>query len=415
MPDKVAIGPFEMDLVHGRLLRDGIEQEVRPQAWRALKVLAQSQGELVEYDQLIREAWDVHVSKHTVASTINEIKRVLAEYGSWIVCRPKAGYRLELHRSDELIRRGSHYRNQYTRLGFENALRCFQEAAKDDSLDFRPFEGIANTYLLLAGFLMRAPAEMCDSFREAHAKSASLCGLTPAIRLDRAFAFLVFERKLKEAEAELIALQAEMPGCVHIYIRLALIQLASGRIAAARSYLPFARGCDPLAPELAFLEVVIHLFSREFDKAIAWGKRAVELHPGSQIARAFYAEALDFAGNCGAAQEQYGLAASISADTTWIHADRARSLAIHGSTHEAETIFNQLERRRASEYVDAYHMALLLDALGRREDALAEVARAYHENSYALLFSTLDAKAEPLRSDPRFERLRKRMVRAAAA
>src|SRR5579864_160782 len=98
MPDKVAIGPFEVDLVHGRLLRDGIERELRPQAWRALKVLVQSQGELVAYDHLIREAWDVHVSKHTVASTINEIKRVLEEYGSWIICRPKVGYRLELHR-----------------------------------------------------------------------------------------------------------------------------------------------------------------------------------------------------------------------------------------------------------------------------------------------------------------------------
>ncbi|HTA44322.1 MAG TPA: winged helix-turn-helix domain-containing protein [Bryobacteraceae bacterium] len=415
MPDKVAIGPFQVDLVRGRLLRDGIEREIRPQAWRALKVLVQSQGELVEYNHLIREAWDVHVSKHTVASTINEIKRVLEEYGSWIICRPKAGYRLELHRSDDLIRRGWHYRNQYTRLGFENALCCFRKAAADDSFDFRPFEATANIYLLLAGFLMRAPAEMCDSFREAHAKSALLCGLTPTIRLDRAFAFFIFERKLKEAEAELLALQSEMPRCVHIYVRLALIQLASGRIAAARSFLPFARACDPLAPELAFLEIVIHLFSREFEPAMACGRRAVELHPGSQIARAFYAEALDFAGDISAAQEQYRLAASISADATWIHADRARSLAIHGSIREAASIFDQLERRRATDYVDAYHMALLLDALGRREEALAEVARAWQENSYALLFSTLDAKAESLRSDPTFERLRKRMVRAAAA
>jgi tetratricopeptide (TPR) repeat protein len=233
--------------------------------------------------------------------------------------------------------------------------------------------------------------------------------------MDRAFAFLVFDRRLKDAESELLAVQPELPQSVHIYVRLALIQLASGRVAAARSYLPFARASDPLAPELAFLEIVIHLFSREFDQAMVCGKRAVELHPGSQIARAFYAEALDFAGHNAEALEQYRLASSISPDTTWIRADQARSLALHGSIDEAASILDELERQRESQYVGAYHLALLLDALGRRNEALEELRRACEENSYALLFSLLDAKAAALRSDPRFERLRKRMVRAAAA
>ena len=47
--------------------------------------------------------------------------------------------------------------------------------------------------------------------------------------------------------------------------------------------------------------------------------------------------------------------------------------------------------------------------------ALQEVARACRENSYALLFSLLDAKASALRCDPRFEKLRKRLFRTAAA
>jgi len=160
---------------------------------------------------------------------------------------------------------------------------------------------------------------------------------------------------------------------------------------------------------------VIHLFSGQFGRAMAYGKRAVELHPGSQIARAFYAEALDFAGHGPEALEQYRLAASISPDTTWIRADQARSLALHGSIEEATSILDELERQRPSQYVDAYHLALLLDALGRRDAALQEVGRACRENSYALLFSLLDAKASALRCDPRFERLRKRLFRAAAA
>jgi DNA-binding winged helix-turn-helix (wHTH) protein len=46
---------------------------------------------------MIREAWDgISVSRNTVAVTIAEVKKVLQEYGSWIRCRPKLGYRLEV-------------------------------------------------------------------------------------------------------------------------------------------------------------------------------------------------------------------------------------------------------------------------------------------------------------------------------
>ena len=136
MTEMIALGPFQVDLNHGRLLRDGVERDLRPQAFRALKVLMQSRGEMVDYGQLAHKAWDVHVSKHTVASTINELKHALEEYGCWITCRPKVGYRLEMHSSDDLIRRGWHFRNQYTRLGFENALRCFHQATDEDYSDF---------------------------------------------------------------------------------------------------------------------------------------------------------------------------------------------------------------------------------------------------------------------------------------
>jgi DNA-binding winged helix-turn-helix (wHTH) protein/tetratricopeptide (TPR) repeat protein len=415
MTEMIALGPFQVDVDHGRLLRDGVERNLRPQAFRALKVLIQSYGEMVDYGQLARKAWDVNVSRHTVASTINEIKHVLEEYGCWITCRPKVGYRLEIHRSDDLIRRGWHFRNQYTRIGFENALRCFHQATDEDWGDFRTFEAIANTSLLLAGFLMRAPSQMRSSFVRAHSSAALLCGPTLTLRMDRAFALFVFERKLTEAESELVALQSEMPHCVHIYVRRALIRLASGDIAGARSLMPQARASDPLAPELALLEIVLRLFSGEFDAAVTWGKQAVDLHPGSQIARAFYAEALDFAGHAAEATEQYRLAADMSQDASWIRADQARSFAIHGAFNEAVKILADLESRREAEYVDAYHLALLLDALGRRDEAFGELERACQESSYSLLFSVCDPKAAALRCDPRFEGVRKRATRQAPA
>jgi tetratricopeptide (TPR) repeat protein len=224
---------------------------------------------------------------------------------------------------------------------------------------------------------------------------------------------LGFERKIAEAEAELLAIRPERPNSMHLHVRLALVYIASGRLDDARAAMLRAQAADPLAPDLAFLGIILRLFGREFDAAVDWGKNTLDLHPSAQVGRAFYAEALDFAGHTEEALAHYRLAAAISPDTPWIRADQARCLALHGHSDEAEAILAELQRTRETEYVDAYHVALLLDALGRRDEAFQELERAYNEGSYALVFSALDAKADGVRTDPRFASLRSRVFRTA--
>ena len=409
--EPIALGPFRVNLATTRLSRDGVEIELRPRAFRALKVLIQNPGRLVDYQQLIQEAWDgTHVSKHTVAVTISEIKHSLGECGAWINCQPRFGYRLEIPQSEVLIRRGWHFWNQCSQTGYENALRCFQEAAAADGADFRAFEGISNTYLMLAGFLMRAPRDIHGPFLEAQKRAVELCGLTPELRLDRAFARYVFERNFAEAESELLAIQPERPNSVHLYIRLALICLGSGRINEARARMQQAQANDALLPEVALLVTIVRFFGREFTAAVKWGKNTLDLHPASQIGRVFYAEALEYAGQPEESLAQYRLANALSPDTMWIRADQARFLARHGQLVEAAAMLADLQRIRENHYVDAYHMALLLDALGKRDEAFRELERAFEENSYTLLFAGLDAKADELRSDPRFVLLRRKAL-----
>src|SRR5262249_53487543 len=153
----------------------------------------------------------------------------LGEYSSWITCRPKFGYCLEVRQSDDLIRRGWHFWGQFTRAGFENALQCFEQAAANDSAAFRAFEGVASTYLMLAGFRMRAPRDVHAAFADAHGRAVALCGLTPELRLDRAFGLFVFERRVADAEAELLAVRRERPNSVLLQVRLALIYVVSQR------------------------------------------------------------------------------------------------------------------------------------------------------------------------------------------
>src|SRR6204780_604872 len=142
--EQVAFGPFSVDMAGHRLRRGDSELELRPQAFRALNVLIRNSGRYVHHDQMIREAWDgISVSPNTVAVTIVEVKKVLQEYGSWIRCRPKLGYALEVPRAEDLIKKGWHLWERRTREGLEKALACFEQAAREDGTDFRAFEGIS--------------------------------------------------------------------------------------------------------------------------------------------------------------------------------------------------------------------------------------------------------------------------------
>jgi hypothetical protein len=61
--------------------------------------------------------------------------------------------------------------------------------------------------------------------------------------------------------------------------------------------------------------------------------------------------------------------------------------------------------------VDAYPLAFVYDALGRQNEALAELERAAAENSPYLFMMDIDPRLDGLRSNPRFTRLRNRFFR----
>ena len=405
--EQIAFGPFRLDTTTTTLLRDGQELELRPQAFHALRALIHNRGRYVGYAQMINQAWDGNlVSKHTVAVTIGEVKKILGEFGLWISYRPKLGYRLEVPRSDDFVKQGWHFWSRRTREGFEKALDCFQHAALENASDFRAFEGISLCYLLLGTYGMRAPREMYSGFLQAHKRAVELCGLTPERRADRAHGLHIFEHRFEEAEAELLQAQRESPDSPEVYVRLTMLYVTQNRLDDALNILLAARTTHTLWPTVPANEILIRVCRREYDAAVACGKKALELHPYLYLGRLFYGEALEHSGRIEEALEQYRMATIMSPDLSWLRAYEAKCLAKQGRKKEAQKIAAELNQIRKTQYVDAYYMALLMDALGERDQAFQELERAYHEKSVALFMVDVDPKLDELRTDSRFAILR---------
>lgn len=408
--EQITFGPFRLDTTTTTLLRDGHELELRPQAFNALRALIHNRGRYVGYAQMINQAWDGNlVSKHTVAVTIGEVKKILGEFGLWISYRPKLGYRLDVPHSDDLVKQGWHFWSRRTREGFEKALDCFQQAAIENPSDFRAFEGISLCYLLLGTYGMRLPREMYSGFLQAHKRAVELCGLTPERRADRAHGLHLFEYKLDEAETELLQAQEESPDSPEVYVRLTMLYITQGRLDDALNILLRARVTHSLWPTVPANEILVRFFRREFESAVACGKRALELHPYLYLGRLFYGEALEHCGKHVQALEQYRLAVIMSPDLPWLQAVEGACLAKHGRRKEATAILTELLQIRKVQYVDAYFMAVLLDALGDTDMAFQELERAYHEKSPLIFALAVDPRLDNLRGDPRFPALLSRV------
>jgi DNA-binding winged helix-turn-helix (wHTH) protein len=407
----ITFGPFTIDLAASRVLRDGAELRMRPQAFHVLRTLAAHGGRLIDGDQLIREAWGgTNVSRHTVHVTIAEVRRILNDCGSWIVHQPKGGYCLRIPKSDTLIRHGYHFLNLRSREGFERALECFQEAAAEAPRDHRAYEGQGNCHLLMASFGTRPGREMFPAFLRAYERAVALVGATPEMRCNHAHAIHMYQRRLTDALAEFDCVIAESPALTLAHVRKTLLLVTMGDLDAALESAKRAHDTDPLLPLTSAAEVNVRLWRREFEAAAKIGAQAVQLQPYFMLCRAYYGVALEFSGRVEDALEQYQIGGVVTQGLPWMRALEGACLVKLGRRSDARAVLNELLARRHTEYIDSYAIARLHHALGDVDAAFVELARAIDESVGGLYAIRFDPLLDGFRSDRRFTRLLKRYL-----
>ncbi len=206
----------------------------------------------------------------------------------------------------------------------------------------------------------------------------------------------------------------EEPRLETIYVRLAVLYCTMERLDDALDIIRDGRASDPLYPVLPSTETFVRLCRREFDAAVICGKNALDLHPYQHMGRAHYAQALEATGQIEEALAQHRLVCVMSPDMPSLQALEAGCLGRNGRRAEAAAILADLQHIRETEYVDAYHICLLLGALGQRDAALEELERACLENSATLFMLNVDWRMDGLRQDARFKRLQQELAEAGA-
>jgi len=187
-----------------------------------------------------------------------------------------------------------------------------------------------------------------------------------------------------------------------------LCLLAKNRIEDSLTEMKWALVLDPLSLLIhARLGILLYL-SRDYDAAIKQYEKAFELDPNCLIARNWLA--LSYAQK-GMHKEAIAelQTVDLAGGYTWPLASLGCIYGICGHKEEAERVIHKLKKASARTYVCAYDIAFVYSGLGDKDQVLEWLEKAYTERFMLLVWLNADPVFDPLRPDPRFQDLLRRM------
>ncbi len=149
--------------------------------------------------------------------------------------------------------------------------------------------------------------------------------------------------------------------------------------------------------------------ARRYDQALQFCRKAAELAPNDGGSHACMAYNYLGKGNSLLALEESKKTRSLSGDAPVWAVMEGRAHAQGGNRAATRGILHQLLRRSQKTYVPPFFIAELYTALGETDKAFLWLDRAYAERDLYLAGIKVDPAMDPLRADPRFQTLSKRM------
>jgi TolB-like protein/DNA-binding winged helix-turn-helix (wHTH) protein/Tfp pilus assembly protein PilF len=309
----------------------------------------------------------------------------------------------------QLYLKGRYFWYKFSPADHQKAFEYFNQAIAKDPNYALAYAGLADTYGASAtnswipskeGYrkskaAVRKALEIDDTLAQAH---ATLGAMNMFSDLDWEAA----EREYKRA----IELNPNYEITYELY---SYLLSALGRPDEAIAMAQRGLELDSLSTLLSEDVAAAYYLARQYDRAIEQIQKTREIEPnrpGSYIA---LGGIYDVKGMYEESITEYQKAINASERTSTILGLLGHVYAVSGKRNEVGKILNEMKEMSKQKYVSPYDLATLYVGLGEKDKALEQLNYAYEEQSGWMIYLKVEPLFDPLRSDPRFKNLLKRM------
>lgn len=303
---------------------------------------------------------------------------------------------------------GRFYWNKRARQSIEKGIEYFKEALHKDPNYAPAYVGLGDCYAYLSTPIHAlSPSESARLTKEAALKALSLDDALADAHATLAQVIFRYDWNWAEAEKEFKRAIELNPSYVWARIWYGYYLMSMKRKDEARTQYERAVSLDPLSSNAYGQLGIWFVRDGQYDRAIEQYLKSIELSPTVYTTRFFLAEAYGRRGMYEEAIAAMKKSAELSGDNV-PSIGLAGIYASAGRRTDAQSLLEQAEIHPMANRV-AFWIAADYAALGRKEDALRWLEQAYEAREFTMPSLSFYWRFDPLRSDPRFQSLLRRM------
>ena len=388
------------EVLEGTLRRSGQDLRITAQ------LTSTSNGALVWSHRYDRRLDDVFAIQDEIARTIVDTLRATS-FGD--LAEPAMNRGTDSVQAYGLYLRGRYAWNKRTQEGVSEGIRYFEQAIEADPRYALAYTGLADSYALAldyrsvpvhdgferAKFYARKALELDEGVAEAHASLA--------------WSLFVYDWDWARAAAEFRRSIELDPRYATAHQWYAFLLTSKGRFEEALIEVHTAQELDPGSVSMRRTLGYVYFYARRFEQAKYHCLRAIEMNPVAEESYRVLGLILTFANEHREAERVLREALELPDVVTYTRATLAFALARAGDRSYAEETLRYLEAKRVRDYVSPVELVMVNIALGNHDRAIDWMDKAYEERRGWMAYLNVHPVVDPLRNEPRFKALVKKM------